>query len=468
MIDTRPTFWRSLIAVTLACALTISALLMAWPAQAADPADIDTSRTGTITIHKYETPAFQAQAGNGTPIDVPVDARIVAGVTFTVSKINVDLATAGGWTAIASMTPTQAAGQLDTTFQTQTQVTAENTGIATFANLPLGAYLVRETNAPANVSSRAEDFIVTIPFPSEEVGGTSSWVYDPHVYPKNAVRAVPEKSVNDAAAVKAGDNIVWTINQTMPAQPENDALTSVLFTDVLDARLTYVSARVLKNGQALTSDVQVTHDAGSRTVTATVTGTTLDNIIKEDVLTLEITTTANNGGTIPNTATVVFNKPSGAMSNQTNEVNTAWGYLDVEKTSAEGEGKLEGAVFEIYTDATCTTGKVDIAQAQLTTADNGAFPAPVLLKAGTYYLKETRAPLGYVIPDQNCALVQVNAVQATTPVAAVLQVTNSKTSVPSLPLTGANGQLLLTIAGGATVLLGAGIVFVLVRKRSRA
>jgi LPXTG-motif cell wall-anchored protein len=47
-------------------------------------------------------------------------------------------------------------------------------------------------------------------------------------------------------------------------------------------------------------------------------------------------------------------------------------------------------------------------------------------------------------------------------------ITNNQQLVPGLPLTGADGQLLLTIVGLALVILAAGGVFVVISRRKRS
>ena len=62
-----------------------------------------------------------------------------------------------------------------------TKITSED-GIAQFTDLELGKYLVVETNAPKNVTTVVEDFIIELPRTSEIGNG---WDYDITIYPKN-------------------------------------------------------------------------------------------------------------------------------------------------------------------------------------------------------------------------------------------------------------------------------------------
>ena len=43
-------------------------------------------------------------------------------------------------------------------------------------------YYVSETNAPANVTGKTDDFLVSLPMTNVE---GNDWIYDVHVFPKN-------------------------------------------------------------------------------------------------------------------------------------------------------------------------------------------------------------------------------------------------------------------------------------------
>ncbi|MGO4587192.1 SpaH/EbpB family LPXTG-anchored major pilin, partial [Arthrobacter sp. 2RAF6] len=204
---------RGIIASLAALASAGMLALGAGGAHAANTANIDPSKTGSLTIHKYEKPA--------TPTNLPNDGTALsaaqlqgltpmAGVTFTVQKVNnIDLTTNAGWTAAAALTPAQAAAQAASPGTTTTTGAA---GTATLGNLPLGLYLVTETGYPAGVTPSAP-FLVTLP--TTDPAGGNGWLYDVNVYPKNAVTTAT-KTVNDASVLKLGDNVQWTITSDIP------------------------------------------------------------------------------------------------------------------------------------------------------------------------------------------------------------------------------------------------------------
>ncbi|MDY5601980.1 MAG: LPXTG cell wall anchor domain-containing protein, partial [Schaalia hyovaginalis] len=81
-----------------------------------------------------------------------------------------------------------------------------------------------------------------------------------------------------------------------------------------------------------------------------------------------------------------------------------------------------------------------------------------------YVLKETAAPAGYVLPAGDAALTPLKVTPNATASSTVdVTIDNTKQNVPQLPLTGANGQLLLLIGGSALILLAFGGAFVLRR-----
>ena len=189
---------RGVIATLAAIASAGMLALGAGGAYAANTANVDPSKTGSLTIHKYEKPATPTNLPNdGTALTPAQTAALtpMAGVTFTVQKVNnIDLTTNAGWTAAAALTPAQAAAQAASPGST---TTTDAAGTATLGNLPLGLYLVTETGYPAGVTPSAP-FLVTLPMtdPTSE----NSWKYDVNVYPKNAVTTAT-KTVSDTSAI---------------------------------------------------------------------------------------------------------------------------------------------------------------------------------------------------------------------------------------------------------------------------
>ncbi|MCI1798279.1 MAG: SpaH/EbpB family LPXTG-anchored major pilin, partial [Bifidobacterium tibiigranuli] len=122
---------------------------------------------------------------------------------------------------------------------------------------------------------------------------------------------------------------------------------------------------------------------------------------------------------------------------------------------------LAGAEFTVYSDEAATK----IVGTFVTGADG---KGSIALFVGNnddvsqdYWIKETKAPAGYVL-DATVRKVTVKAgATATQPYG----VENVQQGHPNLPLTGASGTVAMTLGGLTLVLVGAG-AYVLARKRS--
>lgn len=174
---------------------------------------IDTSRTGSITIYKYNktNTTAQGKTGTGETQTPPVGATALRGAEFTIYQVEdatwlekyyggKELATeektpevddyfqkdAGG-----QVTSYEAANLVDGIAAKQTKVTNEN-GYAKFDNLDLGLYLVIETKVPQSVVTAVTPFLVSVPMTRVQTGNTATggqlkeWLYDVTVYPKNS------------------------------------------------------------------------------------------------------------------------------------------------------------------------------------------------------------------------------------------------------------------------------------------
>ena len=165
---------------------------------------IDTSKKGTLTVHKYYFTNTQPQDlsnGNGEIVDeenLPAGAKPLEGAEFSIWKI----ADIGGKVTIEGKTDQTftATGELNdyvtaaealikdsdgTTISATGIESTLSTGIAEFKNLSLGIYYVKETKTPANISSTPAAFVVSVPMTSQGTDKGAKWIYDVHVYPKN-------------------------------------------------------------------------------------------------------------------------------------------------------------------------------------------------------------------------------------------------------------------------------------------
>lgn len=176
-------------------------------------ATIDTTKTGSITIHKYEYNGKGGEEGTGETTDenkVPSVAKPLADAGFTIYKI----ADVNDLTNYYSTNPSELPSvdtyvTQDTTtkkWSIKSGVTVKNTsdekktngtGVVTFDTLDLGFYVVVETTSPDKVTEPVKPFIVSLPMTTKD---GDDWLYDVNVYPKNST------AYGSVTLVKKGNN----------------------------------------------------------------------------------------------------------------------------------------------------------------------------------------------------------------------------------------------------------------------
>ncbi len=157
---------------------------------------IDTTKEVSLTIHKYEYNGVTTAQKKGTGSEndeVPVDAKPLSGVQFTVWRV-ADLADYYGKDGVAlpKVTDFTLTGKGNKAVLTKNGTEmrkialdrTDDNGIAKFSHggITQGLYYVSETDAPANVTAKAGDFLVSLPMTNAD---GDDWIYDVHVFPKN-------------------------------------------------------------------------------------------------------------------------------------------------------------------------------------------------------------------------------------------------------------------------------------------
>ena len=455
--------WRRLVAGLAGAAL----LALALPATAqADTGNLDPAAASSLTIHKYDGSA--GAAGDGSALaDTSALGNPLSGVQFTLTPVTaksgaaINLDTSAGWDLIAGIKASDvtAAGSVYSKDAANAKVVTTNaSGIATQA-LPHGLYLVTETSPGANnVVSPVDPFLVTLPLPQS--GG--KWLYDVHVYPKNAInKTVPTKTVSNPSSPVLGSTIDWTI--TAPVAPVGQGtLKTFTVVDTLDARLQYQGVVVKNAAATLVAGADYDVVQAGQKITVDLSKAVASGKVKpgdSPVVVLTTVVVSLGDGAIKNTALANTNT-SGV---QTNEPQSNWGVLKVHKHAAGDTSKnLAGAELAVYVN------QADAAPVgTLTTAADGT--ATITLWVGNdsvvakdYWIKETKAPAGYVLPANPWT--QTN-VKAGAVAVSTFDVPNTQQGHPDLPLTGANGRLYLMIGGGALLLLAIGAAIVVSRRR---
>ena len=71
-----------------------------------------------------------------------------------------------------------------------------------------GLYYVSETNAPANVTGKTDDFLVSLPMTNAE---GDDWIYDVHVFPKNKTTYGGVTLVKKGKVGTNSDKYLWKV-----------------------------------------------------------------------------------------------------------------------------------------------------------------------------------------------------------------------------------------------------------------
>lgn len=265
----------------LSAALALS--LCAMPAMAADddgitpgttPNPVWTETEGSITIHKYEWNETNKGPATGEKEDadsLPSNDKgekptPLAGATFTVYQVKnanelkkyydgEEVTWPKSWTEYAEKDTATGGYKLKdgvtaTPFGSKT---TDASGIVQFGKvpgeggetevLPLGLYLVLETETPDSVRTACEPFFVSVPMTKvsdDANGGLTDWLYDVHVFPKNSTaygQAVLQKVGKQSGTnpevltmqgykfklYKKNDDGTWTWIQKKPANGVDNA-----------------------------------------------------------------------------------------------------------------------------------------------------------------------------------------------------------------------------------------------------
>ncbi|WP_025134383.1 SpaH/EbpB family LPXTG-anchored major pilin [Leucobacter sp. PH1c] len=502
---------RGLLAgIGAAATALLLALGGATAAQAAPSTIPESGLTGSINIHKFEQPDAATEAADGLRRDT-AGLTPISGVTFSVRQVQgLDLSKNAGWIAATKYSVDAATGRVAgpggaavTLGAAQTQVT-DAAGDAVFGGLPIGLYLVQETQAPAGVT-KAAPFLVTVPLTDPVNRG--SWITDIHVYPKNS-SVTAEKTVQDADATKVGDTVNWTITGQLPRTANADgtfaAPSGYRVVDQLDARLALAEARVsLLNGPAITAGTDYVVSTVDNTVTVDFTpaglaklGAAAQNPEARVQVVLSTTVVSLGDGTvgdgvIKNQAVVFPNKesfeskpgdPDGPVT--TPVVESRWGDIVISKVSSKDAAKkLAGAQFQVFAseDAARQAGTAAAQPIAINGEDTFTTDADGLVRISglhvsdfvdgkaigdakdfrTYWVVEVVAPEGF---ELLAAPIEFTVTAGGT-AAEVVTVENAPHNAGfELPLTGAAGTWMFTIGG--LLVIGGGVALMLRRKRA--
>lgn len=387
---------------------------------------------------------------------------------------------------------------------------ASNAGSTTISGLVPGYYLVKDSKAVTG-DDAATKYIVQV------VGNTSVEV-------KSSVPSVTKKIIDteevDVADYNIGDDVTFRLTGTLPSTLDDYATYKYVFHDTLSNGLTLNASSVkvyldndgLATKTEIKSDFTINSSDHSLTVSFdNVKG--IEGVTANSKIIVEYTAKLNSSAEVgtPGNENEVYlefaNNPNqsgdGTVdtgSTPKDEVIVFTYELDVTKVDGADEKiKLKDAEFKlrsgekwaIVNDNNKITGWADTEAegSTLTSGSDGVFKV-IGLDAGTYYLKETKAPVGYNLLEDEIALTieatlsetsnySGNPAQAltgltitvgndtangdiSTGIVTTTVVNNAGTVLPS---TGGIGTTLFYVIGGVLVL--AAIVLLVTRRRMR-
>lgn len=165
----------------LLLAMLMMATMLATGVVAVDNQNYDPNKTGSITIHKLE----QADIGQTEwPDGKPGDGTVIKDTASLGTPLaNVEFSI---WNVTSQYTGSEKATEIDIDKlgEAMAKKSTGDDGVAKFENLPVGVYLVAETNFDPHTTRVTPQFFVSIPMTNPDGDG---WIYDVHVYPKNAL-----------------------------------------------------------------------------------------------------------------------------------------------------------------------------------------------------------------------------------------------------------------------------------------
>lgn len=208
----------------VAALLVASTMGLSTAAYAADAttSTIDSTKSTSLTIHKYTGPVnstadCNTNDGQTVSADCLTDKSPLAGAKFDIYKV-MDLKTNADWQTAQK---TYAAGTYDITGQTPVAtVTSEaDADGVTASGLSVALYYVVESTTPEGYTG-SKPFFITLPMTDPSNG---AWDYDLDVYPKNDKIADNHKAVKDGnttnteqSSVKVGDTLTYEVSTNVP------------------------------------------------------------------------------------------------------------------------------------------------------------------------------------------------------------------------------------------------------------
>lgn len=493
---------NALATLLLALPLALQGAVGVKTAQAAETS----TETATVTLHKYvfDKSLPSDKIDNSKSQDeinawlTKNNAKKLDGVEFTAYDVTSEYAdaykTATGnknespadAAKTASAVVAKKADALQKTATVVGKQTTANGGLASFADLQLRdangnykAYLFVETDAPANITQKAEPFVLAMPIYGADGKTVQNSI---NIYPKNVEQSDKKTLKEEHTDFTAGEKINYSIETVVPWNIANKKVYTI--TDNPSKGLIMDADTIQIEG--LTSDKYTVKKNADNGFTITIhaenlaafAGKTLKTTVKGH-LSIEDLTLIDTG--IPNKATAkVDNEAHHEVKSE--EVFTG-GKKFVKVDGSKKSKTLAGAQFQLvivkngqvvkYAHGnekdgyTFDTNNTDVATK--TTGENGQFEFAGLkysteLEAGeSYAVKEVKAPTGYDLLKDPVLFTVEQGSYKTVQAADGQKISNTKKG-GFLPSTGGMGIVLFIVAG---VVVMAGAAGAMIARRNR-
>lgn len=290
----------------------------------------------------------------------------------------------------------------------------------------------------------------------------------------------------DSGSYSIGDDIPFIITGSVPQYPTNATNKVYTLTNTISEGLDFsgVSSVIIKDGDVTlttASNGKVTNSSGDEVAVISIENKVMrivfnTNYVNSSAITVNYIARLNSkaglGANGENTSSVSLtysNDPYGTGTNITvptkgdGLVNVLVYGLEIFKYAADGNLALNGAEFTIYKDT-----ELKQAIEVITTNENGIAQYKGLA-AGTYYIKETKAPTGYRL-DNSIISAKVGPGEGSLENAETdgyyrLEVSNTKAGL--LPVTGGVGTIAITLFGLAIVVLAIYFFFIYRKKKEK-
>ena len=458
---------------------------------------------GTLNVVVTEAPAT-GDTNNG--LEIPGITNGIEGASVRIYLLpGFDLATNAGWEALAAVAPAVPSVEGLTA---HASLTTDADGLAAFANLPIGAFVVVIDNMPYQQMA-PNPFLVTMPFrnplhPNADDPTEGPWLWDVWAYPKSGDYGITKSAPSDVDVIAVGDVVTWTIRADVPDTPADQPITHFRIQDALDHRLSFDSAllylvegtvRTPLNvpGHVVLTETTVTEGSGEDEVTRelltwTFTEAGLDLLNEagagafvEILLDTEIEDLGD--GDITNRAFLFVNDPVNDWQDNERECPVTdpdfplcengpgtgtpeiplmrRGDLVLNKYSLTGETptRLAGATFQLFrteADALAQDNPIAIGDDPIvnswTTDADGTFRIPGLAQGATFWLVEIEAAPGYTLLVEPISVTMATGTDENPNPDTVVTVNNVASNAGfQLPITGGMGAAIFGIGSAAVM-----------------